>query len=125
MTDTAAIHRRMKEFLRFATRESGASILFGVQFDPAEGKWMAAMSAGPTKCLFPPGAGRAFIRETAETLSASMKDLTDQLKADLGAGEYRAILEQMASACKTALERNAAGAKPQFFAHSGPGNLDS
>lgn len=117
MTDTAAIHARVKEFLRFASREGGQSITFGVTFDRGADKWLASMESSGQQVTFPPGAGRAVVRELRERASQSAKDLTAQMKADLGVSDFAACFDQIEKACKLAMQRNAANARPEFFAH--------
>lgn len=116
MTDTAAIEARVKEFLRFANREHGASLTFGVVFDAPSNKWLAAIGAGGQQCEFPPGAGRRMVRGFRDRASTSVADLTDQMRHDMGASEFGQVFEKMDQACKLAMERNAMGVKPQFVA---------
>lgn len=117
MSDTAAIHARVKEFLHFASRQGGQSIVFGVTFDAGANKWMVDMESGGQHVTFPPGAGRQVVRDLRERATKSAQDLTDQMKADLGVADFAACFDNIEKACKTAMERNAANARPEFFAH--------
>ncbi len=117
MTDTAAIHAQVKEFLHFASREGGQSIVFGVTFNAGLNKWTVDMESGGQHCTFPPGAGRAVVRDLRERATRSAQDLTNQMKADMGVGDFAACFDNIEKACKIAMERNAAGARPEFFAH--------
>lgn len=119
MTDATAVERLIKGFLHYATREKDGAILFGTQFDPTEQKWVGAMSIGETKITFPPGIGRRVTRELREKASGTARDLTEQMRADMGAHAFAEIFDKIDEACVTAMQRNAAGSKPEFFAHSG------
>jgi hypothetical protein len=104
----------IKQFLHFATQQTGGAITFGVVFEPKVNKWVGAMQAGGQRCLFPPGAGRIVARELLTKADKSTRDLGDQMRSDLGANEFAAILANLELCAKTAMERNAANINAAF-----------
>ena len=115
--NTILIANRLREFLHFATRDCGGSILFGVEYDAQTERWVGAMSAATSKVTFPPGIGRRVVRELREAAGVTTQSLTDQMRDDLGLTMFDSIFAEIEKSCKIAMERNAAGARPEFFAH--------